>query len=38
MNRLIPGSRVHIYQGGHLGLVTEAAQLAPVVDRFLAEP
>ncbi len=38
MNRLIPDSRLHIYHGGHLGLVTEAAQLAPVVDRFLAAP
>jgi len=33
---LIPHSRLHIYHGGHLGLVTEAADLAPVVDRFLA--
>jgi len=36
MHRLIPGSRLHVYHGGHLGLVTEAAQLAPVVERFLA--
>jgi poly(3-hydroxyalkanoate) depolymerase len=33
---LIPHSRLHIYHGGHLGLVTEAAELAPVVDGFLA--
>jgi len=38
MNRLIPNSRLHIYHGGHLGLVTEAEQLAPVVDGFLAAP
>ena len=38
MNRLIPGSRLHVYHGGHLGLVTEAAELAPVVSRFLGEP
>jgi poly(3-hydroxyalkanoate) depolymerase len=38
MNRLIPGSQLHVYHGGHLGLVTEAAELAPVVDRFLAAP
>jgi poly(3-hydroxyalkanoate) depolymerase len=38
MNRLIPNSRLHVYHGGHLGLVTEAAQLAPVVDAFLAAP
>ena len=38
MHRLIPNSRLHVYHGGHLGLVTEAAQLAPVVDGFLAAP
>jgi poly(3-hydroxyalkanoate) depolymerase len=38
MHRLIPDSRLHVYHGGHLGLVTEAAQLAPVVDEFLAAP
>ncbi len=37
MHRLIPDSRLHVFPGGHLGLVTEAAQLAPVVERFLAE-
>jgi len=36
MRRLIPHSRLHVYHGGHLGLVTEAAQLAPVVAGFLA--
>jgi poly(3-hydroxyalkanoate) depolymerase len=38
MHLLIPKSRLHVYHGGHLGLVTEAAELAPVVDRFLAAP
>jgi poly(3-hydroxyalkanoate) depolymerase len=38
MHLLIPKSRLHVYQGGHLGLVTEAATLAPVVDAFLAAP
>jgi poly(3-hydroxyalkanoate) depolymerase len=33
---LIPNSRLHVYRGGHLSLVTEAAGLAPVVDSFLA--
>jgi pimeloyl-ACP methyl ester carboxylesterase len=33
---LIPGARLHVYPGGHLSLVTEAASLAPVVDAFLA--
>jgi poly(3-hydroxyalkanoate) depolymerase len=36
MKLLIPKSRLHVYHGGHLGLVTEAAELAPVVDGFLA--
>ena len=38
MHRLIRGSRLHVYPGGHLGLLTEAAGLAPVVDGFLAGP
>jgi poly(3-hydroxyalkanoate) depolymerase len=38
MNLLMPRSRLHVYHGGHLGLVTEAAELAPVVDAFLAGP
>jgi len=36
MHRLIPDSRLHVYEGGYLGLVTEAAKLAPVVSQFLA--
>jgi poly(3-hydroxyalkanoate) depolymerase len=35
MRRLLPDAELHVYHGGHLGLLTEAAQLAPVVDRFL---
>jgi pimeloyl-ACP methyl ester carboxylesterase len=38
MHLLIPKSRLHVYHGGHLGLVTEATELAPVVDGFLAVP
>jgi pimeloyl-ACP methyl ester carboxylesterase len=38
MHRLIPDSRLHVYHGGHLGLVTEAAELAHVVDAFLSAP
>ena len=33
--RLIPGAQLHLYRGGHLGLLTEADELAPVVERFL---
>ncbi len=36
MHRLIRDSQLHVYHGGHLALVTEAAELAPVVDGFLA--
>jgi poly(3-hydroxyalkanoate) depolymerase len=36
MHRLIPSARLHVFPGGHLGLVTEARQLAPVVSEFLA--
>ncbi len=36
--RLIPRARLHVYRGGHLGLLTEATDLAPVVDTFLDEP
>ncbi len=35
--RGIPRARLHLYGGGHLALVTEADQLAPVVDAFLDE-
>jgi poly(3-hydroxyalkanoate) depolymerase len=38
MHRLLRDSRLHVYPGGHLGLITEAAALAPVVDGFLAAP
>ena len=38
MHRLIRDSRLHVYHGGHLALVTEAAELAPMVDDFLAAP
>jgi poly(3-hydroxyalkanoate) depolymerase len=38
LHRLIRDSRLHVYHGGHLALVTEAAELAPVVDDFLAAP
>ena len=38
MHRLIRDSRLHVYHDGHLGLVTEATGLAPVVDGFLVAP
>ncbi|MDN5749211.1 MAG: poly(3-hydroxyalkanoate) depolymerase [Pseudonocardia sp.] len=38
MHRGIPNSTLHVYRGGHLALLTEAAELAPVIDGFLATP
>ncbi|MGY1752909.1 poly(3-hydroxyalkanoate) depolymerase [Blastococcus sp. SYSU D01042] len=35
MARLLPDARLHVYPGGHVALVTEAPQLAPVVEAFL---
>jgi len=36
LHQLIPHSRLHVFHGGHLGLVLQATQLAPVIDAFLA--
>jgi poly(3-hydroxyalkanoate) depolymerase len=38
INRLIPHSRLHVFDDGHLGLVTRAAELGPVVAGFLRDP
>ncbi len=35
LHKLIPNAELQIFDGGHLALVTEAAILAPVVERFL---
>ena len=35
MHRLIPGSELVIYPGGHLDLVAEPHRLVPVIERFL---
>jgi poly(3-hydroxyoctanoate) depolymerase len=37
MALLIPNSRLHIFDDGHLGLVTSAEELAPIVRAFLTE-
>jgi len=37
MARLLPDARLHVYHGGHIALITEAPQLAPVVEEFLDE-
>lgn len=35
MARLLPDARLHLYRGGHIALITEADQLAPVIENFL---
>jgi len=35
MNRLLPHSRMHLHSGGHIDLVLNAAELAPVITEFL---
>jgi poly(3-hydroxyalkanoate) depolymerase len=35
MKHLIPGARLHVYHDGHLGLITRAAELGPLVSEFL---
>jgi len=34
---LIPSATLHLYHGGHLAILTEADELAPVIERFLNE-
>lgn len=38
LNRLLPHATLHVYDDGHLGLVTKADELAPIVSSFLAPP
>jgi poly(3-hydroxyalkanoate) depolymerase len=35
MHRLIAGSELHVYRGGHLDLIAEPHRLVPVIERFL---
>jgi poly(3-hydroxyalkanoate) depolymerase len=35
MARLLPRAQLHVYRGGHIALITEAPDLAPVVEDFL---
>ena len=37
LNRLLPHARLHLYPDGHLGLVTMASELGPLVADFLSE-
>jgi poly(3-hydroxyalkanoate) depolymerase len=34
---LIPGAQLHIYRGGHLGILTEPDDIVPTVERFLRD-
>ncbi len=36
MARMIPHAQLHVYHGGHLGILTESDELAPVVETFLS--
>jgi pimeloyl-ACP methyl ester carboxylesterase len=38
MKARLPHSRLHLHSGGHIDLVQNAAELAPVIERFLNEP
>lgn len=38
MRAVIPNATLHVFHDGHLGLVTSADDLAPVIEAFLAEP
>jgi poly(3-hydroxyalkanoate) depolymerase len=38
MNALLPHSRLYLHSGGHIDLVHNATELAPVIDKFLREP
>lgn len=35
---LIPSATLHLYRGGHLAILTEADELAPVIENFLNAP
>jgi len=34
MYLLLPHATLHLHDGGHVELITNAAQLAPVIERF----
>jgi pimeloyl-ACP methyl ester carboxylesterase len=35
MRRLLPHAALHIYRGGHVALVTDTEQVAPLVSMFI---
>ena len=38
MNSLLPHALVHLHSGGHIDLIHNAVDLAPVIDTFLQLP
>ena len=36
MARLLPHATLHLHSGGHVDLITNAAELAPVIESFRA--
>ena len=38
MDRLLPHSTVYLHSGGHVDLMTNAAELAPVIEEFRRSP
>jgi pimeloyl-ACP methyl ester carboxylesterase len=36
MTRLLPNASLYVFDDGHLGLVTRANELAPIIAKFLA--
>jgi len=38
MHALLPQATLHVYDDGHLGLLTSAGELGPLVSRFLTSP
>ncbi len=38
LGRLLPHATVHLHGGGHVDLITNAAELAPVIENFRSQP
>lgn len=38
LHALLPHSMLHLHSGGHIDVVHNATELAPVIEKFLAEP
>jgi pimeloyl-ACP methyl ester carboxylesterase len=37
MRRLLPNSQLHVFHDGHMGLLTSAEELAPIIEGFLQQ-